>query len=130
MYPRLGQTPTQQITIQAIGLTHTTLEQIAAIGSLMKLLGYGEHYFHTSLMLRSIPLNKVNVSKRIHKSPLPLVEHSTYGCQRAKTLGTWKGAIGHDKNYFFSVVVVLRTRLFLASLFCWVRMNSSLASSV
>lgn len=120
----------QLLAIEAIGLTRATLKQIATVGPLMEFLGHGEHHLHTAFTRHIIPLDEVNISKRIDKAPLPLVEHTTYGCQRAKTLGTWKGAIGHSESYFFSVVVVLRTRLFLASLFCCVRMNSSLASSV
>ena len=53
----IGQTRSELLTIETIGLTRATLEQIAAIGSLMEFLGHGEHHLHTTFTHRAILLN-------------------------------------------------------------------------
>ena len=43
MFSALAQSLAYSIAAQTIGLAHTTLMQIAAVGSLVELLGNGEH---------------------------------------------------------------------------------------
>ena len=155
MLSAIAQSLSHRLASQSISLAHTTLMQVAAIGSLVKLLGNGEHRLHGPVAHRSLntlcrqllllrhhplrcpflsqlppllwPLQQIDIAHGIDKATMPLAKKTTDSFERAQSLTSWQGVVGHSV-YFFSAVVV-RVRPFLASLLCWVRMNSSLASS-
>ena len=143
MLSAIAQSLAYSIAAQSISLAHTTLMQVAAIGSLVKLLGNGEHRLHgpvahrslnslcRQLLLGPLPysllLQQIDIAHGIDKATMPLAKKTTDSFERAQSLLSWQGVVGHSV-YFFSAVEV-RVRPFLASLLCWVRMNSSLASS-
>ena len=73
-------------SIESIRLTHTTLQKIALVGTLVKLLGHREQHLYTTCIACLIGLSESHIAKRIYKATTTLVEYSTNGLQRAQTL--------------------------------------------
>lgn len=107
-----GDPLTQLLTHWALtkSLTRTAFQQIALVGTLVKLLRHREQHLNR-LALRRRFVDKICVTEGIDKTTLTLAEHSAYSLERSQSLAFSESKSGHSSLFYGSTGTALFRQL-------------------